>query len=454
MTVPWRAGAGDDERRTGLRRTIAGVRAHPHEARSALDTLLTILEKFIRTFVVVTAEQATAIVLWTASTHTLNAFDCLAFLQITSAVKGSGKTRLLEVLEQVVARPWLTGRVTAAVLVRKTDRECPTLLLDESDAAFKGEKEYAEALRGILNTGYRRSGTVSLCMCQSVNITYRDFRTFGPKAIAGIGSLPATIADRCIRIVLQKRRKDERCARWREREGREQAAPVRTALANWAEQKPTVERLREVRPDLPETLSDRAQDIWEPLLAIADEAGGQWPEAARLAAKALAGSLDDEDILIELLTDLAPVVKSAVERETKIIPSLTIIAALVTDDSRPWKTWGKQEKGITPHSLARLLKPLGLKPVHSEQGNGYSCEALNDAILRYLPSKASESSEANKTGAKTPEPAAQDTAAPNPQVQADQARKHWSAEGLKDRMAGTGERPRREGDEASDVGHF
>jgi hypothetical protein len=37
------------------------------------------------------------------------------------------------------------------------------LLLDESDAAFNGEKEYAEALRGILNTGYRRSGAAAAC---------------------------------------------------------------------------------------------------------------------------------------------------------------------------------------------------------------------------------------------------------------------------------------------------
>src|SRR3712207_8533984 len=48
--------------------------------------------------------------------------------------------------------PYTTLFRSAAVLVRKTANEQPSLLLDESDAAFKGDKEYAEALRGILRS--------------------------------------------------------------------------------------------------------------------------------------------------------------------------------------------------------------------------------------------------------------------------------------------------------------
>ena len=98
----------------------------------------------------------------------------------------SGKTRLLEVLELIVAKPWYTARVTAAVLVRKIDSAMPTLLLDETDAAFKGEPEYAEALRGILNSGHRRGAVASLCVGKGAVIETKDFRTFCPKALAGI----------------------------------------------------------------------------------------------------------------------------------------------------------------------------------------------------------------------------------------------------------------------------
>jgi hypothetical protein len=52
--------------------------------------------------------------------------------------------------------------VSAAALRRKAHQDEPTLLVDESDTAFNGEREYAEALRGLLNTGYKRAGKASL----------------------------------------------------------------------------------------------------------------------------------------------------------------------------------------------------------------------------------------------------------------------------------------------------
>jgi len=118
--------------------------------------LLDDVMRFVRRFVVLSSEQLVAIALWVVHTHAIDAADATPYLNITSAEKRSGKTRLLEVLELVVARPWRTGRTSAAALVRKIDGDKSTLLLDESDAAFKGRREYGEALRGILNDGHRR----------------------------------------------------------------------------------------------------------------------------------------------------------------------------------------------------------------------------------------------------------------------------------------------------------
>ena len=59
------------------------------------------------------------------------------------------------------------------------------------------------------------------------------------------------------------------------------------------------------QPDIPPTLNDRAADIWEPLLAIADLAGGDWPQLARQAALKLSAAYDDDITLIgSLLKDL------------------------------------------------------------------------------------------------------------------------------------------------------
>ena len=92
--------------------------------------LLDDLAAFIRRYVVLSDAQAEAVALWTAHSHLVGAADATPYLSVTSAEKRSGKTRLLETLELMVARPWLTGRVTAAVLIRKVAGDQPTLLQD------------------------------------------------------------------------------------------------------------------------------------------------------------------------------------------------------------------------------------------------------------------------------------------------------------------------------------
>ena len=107
----------------------------------------------IQRYVVLGDSESLALSLWVLHTHAIEAAFTTPLLSITSAEKECGKTRLLEVRDVLVARPWLTMRTTAAALLRRTDAKLPTLLLDESDAAFRGDREYAETLRGLLNSG-------------------------------------------------------------------------------------------------------------------------------------------------------------------------------------------------------------------------------------------------------------------------------------------------------------
>jgi hypothetical protein len=113
------------------------------------DHLLDEVVGFLRRYVVIGEAELDSLALWVLHTHAFSAAEATPYLAISSAEKACGKTRLLETLELLVSKPWLTGRVTPAVLTRKVDAEEPTLLLDESDAAFGGEKEYAE-VRGRL----------------------------------------------------------------------------------------------------------------------------------------------------------------------------------------------------------------------------------------------------------------------------------------------------------------
>jgi hypothetical protein len=371
-----------------------------HEARQADLDVLEPVERFIRRFVVLGDHESRAIALWVVHTHAIEAAEATPYLSITSAEKESGKTRLLEVLELLVARPWLTGRVTAAVLARKVDHVRPTLLLDESDAAFRSDREYAEALRGLLNTGYRRGGKASVCVGQGANITFKDLSTFCPKAIAGIGKLPDTVASRSIPIRLSRKSKDEQVARFRRRHVEPQSKSLRERLEKFAED---YQDSLANEPDVPPELGDRAADCWEPLLAIADSIGSGWPARARAAAVALSGERETEDdsIGVQLLADIA---QAFGDRDR--VPTDELVRNLKAIEESPWGAWGsrRREPGLTARDLASLLRPYEIRSRSIRLADGHTPKGFlkkqfDDAWKRYVPALRAV------TDATTPHPA-------------------------------------------------
>ena len=359
-----------------------------------LASLLENVRTFIRRYVVLSDAQADAITLWTAHTHAFDAAESTPYLAITSAEKRSGKTLLLEVLELIVSRPWLTGRVSAAALYRRVDKERPTLLLDESDSAFKSGEEYAESLRGVLNTGYRRSGSTTVCVGQGANMTYGIFSTFAPKAVAGIGRLPDTVEDRSISIVLRRKAPGETAARFKYRKAREEAASLKQGLEAWASHS---ESLVEAEPDLPEALDDRAKDGWEVLLAIADLAGDGWSQRGRIAALALSvgDSREDESEGVLLLAHIRDIF--AERGDPDKITSADLVRALVRMEEAPWGDL--KGRSLDARGLSVRLKPFRIKSgtirLDGEDKKptlkGYYRESFVPEWARYLPPPTPES---------------------------------------------------------------
>jgi len=347
------------------------------------------LVQLIRRYVALTAAEADVIALWVVHTHAFGAAQTTPYLAITSAEKRCGKSRLLELLEMLVAGPWLTSSVSAAVLYRTIHETHPTLLLDESDATFSGNKEFGEALRGVLNSGHRLGGKASRCERAGEKFVRRDFDTFCPKAIAGIGKLPDTVADRCIPIRLRRKPPGTEVARFRRREVAPEAAELGADVFVWAAER--LDALTEMRPELPESLSDRQQDGAEPLLAIADLAGGEWPTRARAALVELfTGTVaEDQSVGVSLLGDIRSVFNSTGRDR---LSSNELLGRLTHGETLPWGEFANG-RPLTPIGLARLLKPFGIIPgtIRLEKGTakGYLRESYADAWLRYLPSPPS-----------------------------------------------------------------
>lgn len=249
-------------------------------------------------------------------------------------------------------------------------------------------REYAEALRGILNSGHRRGGKTTVCVGQGAEVGFKDFLTFCPKAIASIGKLPDTVQSRSIPIRLKRRAPGERVERFRYQDAKLEARPLQEALERIAAV--LVPRLNQARPDLPDMLSDRAQDCWEPLLAISDLAGEDWPDRARRAAVTLSGtrSVEEDSAGVLLISDVRTVF---VERDTERLSTEMLLDALRGLDESPWSDW--YGKPLTARGLARLLKPLAIGPHSDGNSLGYKRRAFEDAWARYLPSEVSKRQE-------------------------------------------------------------
>lgn len=236
----------------------------------------------------------------------------------------------------------------------------------------------------MLNTGHRRGGKASCCVGQGSNISFQDFSTFCPKAIAGIGKLPDTVADLAIPIRLKRAAPGEIVARFPLRDVGSAATILKERVEAWC--LTIAESLPQARPELPDALTDRQQDGAEPLLAIADVVGGEWPEAARRALVELCteGQAADDSVGRMLLSDIHLIFDAlGVDK----ISSAQLVNGLVEIETSPWGEWS-QGRPLTTAKLARLLRPYSICPhsirLDDETPKGYEREDFEDSFRRYL----------------------------------------------------------------------
>lgn len=366
-----------------------------------LAGLLDDVAEFITGYVVFPVAGAGDVAaLWCAHCHCLDAFESTPRLALLSVMKQSGKTRVLEVCELVVPNPMNVVNTTSAALFRQVGANRPTLLMDEADTYLgpQAAKQHEE-LRGFVNAGHRRSAKAWRCVGEPAHMRVEAFPAFCALAIAGIGDLPDTVIDRAVVIRMKRRARGEKVRAFRARYAQPEGHALRDRLAKWA--KKATRALEQAEPELPEGITDRAADVWEALIAIADMAGGDWPERARTACVKLNNDRQTADMnsKIRLLADLRDVFDAQPAQHTLEGPvacdrlrSEVLVSALLAIEDAPWSQLSRGP--LSAAGLARRLRPFDIGPAKIRFADktlqGYLRAQFDDAWDRYLPSSPVE----------------------------------------------------------------
>ena len=340
-------------------------------------------------YLVLPSDGVEILALWALHTHAFESFAHSPRLAITSPEKGCGKTTTLDVLGELVARPLPTSNASVAAVFRIIEMAAPTLLIDEADTFLKENDE----LRGILNTGHRRGGQVTRTVGDDHEP--RQFSTWAPVAIAMIGRLPDTLEDRAIALRLRRKKPTERVRHFR---GDQTANLKQLArmMARWTADKR--DALAASDPAMG-ALFNRAADNWRPLIAIADQADGDWPARVRAIAETSEGSKEDQSTQTMLLSDIRDVL--AARPHATRIGSTELATELGMMEGRPWAEW-RHGKQITAAGLARMLAPFGISPATRRDGaetfKGYLAADFEEAFARYLGDQTVTASQLDNHG--------------------------------------------------------
>ena len=422
---------GEDDGRPGKPLTFAVIEPWPDPVEGA--ALLSDLSNAIGAYVVMEAHQRDGVALWMVFTHAHNLRDYAPLLIVKSAIKRSGKSRLAEIAPLLAPRPLALAGTTAAFIERAIEGHQCTLIIDEADRLRKGNAALAEQIDAQLNRSFMRKGAFVGKNVPLPGGGYepRLFSTWAPTLISGIGAQADTAEDRAIIITLKRKLTREKVKQLRARDGEDLHVLARRIARFVADNE---DYLRTHVPEALDVNNDRAKDVWEPLLTIAEAAGGEWPERARKAGRALAGETveEEDDFGVQLLGDIrglfcaaflmdhqvhknlpAGEVLALAKAEAKDkakkegrpddglrLTSSSIVQKLFELEDGPYRTVGQSQKPLTQNTLARALKGFKICPgtirlPDDTTSRGYYLHAFEDAFARYLSEPAETLSSSN-----------------------------------------------------------
>jgi len=329
-------------------------------------------------------DELAVFVAWVIHAHSINYQDCSPRLALLSPEPGSGKTRALEVLELLVPNATSMFDSSPAALFRllgrKDDAGLPTVLFDEIDNALNDRGGSYSALIGILNSGYTRGKFVQRMKEQKGEYVHENFEAFSAIAVAGLHDLPPALASRSIIIKMRPSLNASVVERLRPNRERDSANLLNKQICAWVEQ--NKDQLGDLVKELPDTLSDRAAQIWEPIIMIGDLLGAEWSNRIRTASVNLSADQTRSDLSegVRLLADI----KRVFGTESKMSTN-DLLEQLVSLEDSPWCY---EALNLTARSMAEKLSRYGIRPLSIRFGpqtaKGYQRSDFHDAWSRYL----------------------------------------------------------------------
>jgi len=162
----------------------------------AYRNILDILKKYLD----LKEEYYNIIALWVIGTYFHSDFYTYPYLYF-NAMKGSGKSRALNLISTLSKNGEVVNSLTEAVLFRTKG----TIAIDE----FEGlERKGKENLRELLNSAYKKGIKVKRMRQQKtiegVQQVVEEFEVFRPIIIANIFGMESVLSDRCIPLILEK----------------------------------------------------------------------------------------------------------------------------------------------------------------------------------------------------------------------------------------------------------
>ncbi|WP_235877675.1 DUF3631 domain-containing protein [Saccharopolyspora karakumensis] len=379
----------------------------PMTAPTTGAELLDELHQAVTRYVILPSPQAVdAVVLWIAATHAQPAWAHAPRLVIRAPEKRCGKSRLLDVVEAACYEPLITVNASPSAVYRSIDEDPPTMLVDEADTIFGADAGSNEDLRGLLNAGHQRNRPAIRFDANTRKV--EAIPTFAMAALAGIGAMPDTIEDRAVVIRMRRRAPGEKVSPFRHRRDRPALTRLADRIKEWL--RADLDKLEAAEPEMP--LEDRAADTWEPLIALADHAGGTWPERARQAAVDLLAEANDSDqgsMKIRLLVDIRRAFA-----DQQAISTSDLLGKLNADLEAPWCEYGSL--GLNPSKLSKLLADFEIRSGNvrfpdGSQAKGYRRADFVDAWQRYCPPESTAGEASQPSQASQPSSARDGTTA-------------------------------------------